>query len=156
MSATSRGRRSPSSDSGSSSLDPAPPKSGRSRGSSRRGRDEMWCNKEVPDVEHPRPKFEPKHPVGPRIDTAVAWTPLSLFKLFFSSSVQCHQQQRSTTSDTRHTLQVVSPLHGQFLYFSFNNPLFWLSPCAHKGRLLEERVAIQLHLPQELHDPGQI
>ncbi|XP_061079005.1 piggyBac transposable element-derived protein 4-like [Conger conger] len=49
---------------------------------------ERWHSKEEPDVEPPTLKFEPKHPPGPRIDTTVNWSPLSLFKLFFSSSVQ--------------------------------------------------------------------
>ncbi len=48
---------------------------------------ERWRNPAELDVEPPRPKFEPKNPVGPRIDTTMAWSPLSLFKLFFSSSV---------------------------------------------------------------------
>ncbi|CAK6969144.1 piggyBac transposable element-derived protein 4-like [Scomber scombrus] len=47
---------------------------------------EQWCNPEEPDVEPPLPKFEPKHPSGPRIERTAAWSPLSLFKLFFSSS----------------------------------------------------------------------
>ncbi|XP_062284308.1 piggyBac transposable element-derived protein 4-like [Scomber scombrus] len=50
------------------------------------GRGDRWCNPEEPDVEPPLPKFQPKHPPGPRIDRTVAWSPLSLFKLFFSSS----------------------------------------------------------------------
>uniref|UniRef100_A0A671VFS0 PiggyBac transposable element-derived protein domain-containing protein n=2 Tax=Sparus aurata TaxID=8175 RepID=A0A671VFS0_SPAAU len=45
-----------------------------------------WRTKEEPDVEPPTPQFEPKHQPGPRIDTNVKWSPLSLFKLFFSSS----------------------------------------------------------------------
>ncbi|XP_029941039.1 piggyBac transposable element-derived protein 4-like isoform X2 [Salarias fasciatus] len=48
---------------------------------------EMWHTAEEPDVEPTSPKFQPKHPVGPRINTTTSWSPLSLFKLFFSSSV---------------------------------------------------------------------
>ncbi|XP_041867910.1 piggyBac transposable element-derived protein 4 [Melanotaenia boesemani] len=47
---------------------------------------ERWHNAEEPDVEPQSPKFQPKNPVGPRIDCTTTWSPLSLFKLFFSSS----------------------------------------------------------------------
>ncbi|CAJ1061383.1 piggyBac transposable element-derived protein 4-like [Xyrichtys novacula] len=47
---------------------------------------ERWRTKEEPDVEPPATVFQPKHPPGPRIDTTAQWSPLSLFRLFFSSS----------------------------------------------------------------------
>lgn len=37
-------------------------------------------------MEPPKPKFEPKNLAGPRIDATATWSPLSLFRLFFSSS----------------------------------------------------------------------
>lgn len=90
-------RRSASSISASSSPD-RPSKRGRGRGRggqvSKRPKlsarvsdpQERWRTKDEPDVEPPTPQFEPKHTPGPRIDTTADWSPLSLFKLFFSSS----------------------------------------------------------------------
>ncbi|CAJ1064729.1 piggyBac transposable element-derived protein 4-like [Xyrichtys novacula] len=89
-----------SSSSGSWPSSPAPKRArgrgrGRGRQASKRPRPapihpeaqlERWHTKEEPDVEPPRPRFEPKNPPGPRIDTTVQWSPLSLFRLFFSSS----------------------------------------------------------------------
>lgn len=46
---------------------------------------ERWCNPDEPDVKPPLPDFQPKHPPGPRINMAGEWSPLSLFRLFFSA-----------------------------------------------------------------------
>lgn len=48
---------------------------------------ERWLNPEDLDVEPPKLNFQPKNPVGPRIDLSATWSPLSLFKLFFSANV---------------------------------------------------------------------
>uniref|UniRef100_A0A672ZK29 PiggyBac transposable element-derived protein domain-containing protein n=1 Tax=Sphaeramia orbicularis TaxID=375764 RepID=A0A672ZK29_9TELE len=86
------------SESSSSSPDQGPSKRARGRGqlTSKEPRldagdfeaqQERWHSKEEPDVDPPTLRFEPKHPPGPRIDTRVSWSPLSLFKLFFSGNV---------------------------------------------------------------------
>lgn len=63
---------------------------------------ERWHTKEEPDVAPPTPKFEPKHPPGPRNHTTVNWFPLSLFKLFFSGSVLHTIINNTNTNAARH------------------------------------------------------
>ncbi|XP_047239376.1 piggyBac transposable element-derived protein 4-like [Girardinichthys multiradiatus] len=46
----------------------------------------MWHSPDEPDTDPQAPKFAPKHPPGPQIDATKSWSPLNLFKLFFSTS----------------------------------------------------------------------
>ncbi|XP_008403127.1 piggyBac transposable element-derived protein 4-like [Poecilia reticulata] len=46
---------------------------------------EMWHSLENPDAQPETPTFCPRHPPGPQIDATQSWSPLSLFKLFFSA-----------------------------------------------------------------------
>lgn len=100
-----------------------------------------WRTKEEPDVEPRTPRFEPKHQPGPRIDTTADWSPLRLFKLFFSSS-SLHTMINNTNANAVWRLaqgskeKVVSPLSLLILHLSFHHPLLWLGKCALQGRFL--------------------
>ncbi|CAJ1087232.1 piggyBac transposable element-derived protein 4-like [Xyrichtys novacula] len=90
---------------------------------------ERWHTKEEPDVEPPTPRFEPKHPPGPRIDTTVQWSPLSLFRLFFSIST-INTRINNTNANTAQRLAQGakykwSPLSGDSFYLFLSIVLFF-------------------------------
>ncbi|XP_071402545.1 piggyBac transposable element-derived protein 3-like [Centroberyx affinis] len=100
-SASASGVSTPSPESSSESRSPSPAPAQCRRGRPRKGKparkrprqdtsgdDEgIWRNREELDVAPRQPKFAPKYRPGPRIDTTKSWSPLSLFKLFFSSQI---------------------------------------------------------------------
>ncbi|CAJ1074011.1 piggyBac transposable element-derived protein 4-like [Xyrichtys novacula] len=90
---------------------------------------ERWHTKEEPDVEPPTPRFEPKNPPGPRIDTTVQWSPLSLFRLFFSSSTINTIINNTNANAARRLAQGAkykwSPLSGDSFYLFLSIVLFF-------------------------------
>uniref|UniRef100_A0A8C4IJE8 PiggyBac transposable element-derived protein domain-containing protein n=1 Tax=Dicentrarchus labrax TaxID=13489 RepID=A0A8C4IJE8_DICLA len=91
---------------------------------------EWWCNPEEPDVEPPLPKFEPKHPSGPRIDRTAAWSPLSLFKLFFSSST-IHTILNNTNDNAAR--RKASGMHFKWSPFTVENFYIFLAVILYSG-----------------------
>lgn len=122
--------------------------------------DEKSFTQDVPDIEPPKPKFEPKNPVGPRNYTTLAWTPLSLFKLFFSSSVTQTIINTTTNGNAKQHLTQgkcykQSPLSMDSFYIFLSTIIF--SALVHIQRpTTEGESAPTISLSQELHNPGQI
>ncbi|KAK7882220.1 hypothetical protein WMY93_028394 [Mugilogobius chulae] len=61
----------------------------RENGENRSSEDEQlkWQTRSAPDTQLPALKFKPARTPGPAVSRSSSWTPLSLFQLFFSSSV---------------------------------------------------------------------
>ncbi|KAM9322166.1 piggyBac transposable element-derived protein 4-like [Pholidichthys leucotaenia] len=49
--------------------------------------DERWHDVGTPDIVPPQPTFRPQNPPGPQLILNTSYTPLQLFKLFFTNSV---------------------------------------------------------------------
>uniref|UniRef100_A0A3B4ZUA1 PiggyBac transposable element-derived protein domain-containing protein n=1 Tax=Stegastes partitus TaxID=144197 RepID=A0A3B4ZUA1_9TELE len=68
----------------------APPPTTKKRGRSSRGTSEedRWHNREEEDSKPETPRFMPARIPGPTFHTITAWSPLSLYQLFYSASVK--------------------------------------------------------------------
>uniref|UniRef100_A0A672YBL4 PiggyBac transposable element-derived protein domain-containing protein n=2 Tax=Sphaeramia orbicularis TaxID=375764 RepID=A0A672YBL4_9TELE len=64
-----------------------PTKHGKSRLASTESEEDRWHDKEEEDNKPDPPRFMPARIPGPTFDTSAAWSPISLFQLFFSASV---------------------------------------------------------------------
>ncbi|XP_026161494.1 piggyBac transposable element-derived protein 4-like isoform X2 [Mastacembelus armatus] len=62
-------------------------KSGKRFRSSEGKKEERWHDRDEEDIKPDAPRFMPARTPGPTVDTTKAWSPISLFQLFFSASV---------------------------------------------------------------------